>query len=1053
MSHSAEQSQSLSPIKRALMALEDMQAKLDAIEYAKREPIAIIGIGCRFPGGAAGPVAFWQLLRNGVDAITEVPKHRWDIESYYDPNPDAPGKMYIREGGFLGPVDDFNPQFFGISAREAKSLDPQQRLLLEVAWEAIENANKDPQQLFNSSTGVFIGISSNDYQRMIWETGDPTQVDAFCATGNALSIAAGRLSYTLGLKGPSLAVDTACASSLVALHLACQSLRSSECDMALVGGVNLLLAPESTVAFARTRVLDPDGRCKTFDATSNGYVRGEGCGVLLLKRLRDAQADSDNILAVIRGSAVNHNGRSSSLVAPNGPSQQALIRKALSNAGVDPLHVNYVEVQGTGTAVGQPLEVEALMAVLGKNRPKDEPLILGSVKTNIGHTEAASGTASLIKVILSLQHGEIPPHLHFHQPNPHINWEQLPIKVPTECTPWTRGEKQRIASVHGFGFNGTNAHIILEEAPPRESRESKGRGGAGGEEVFSSPAAPAAPALERVLHLLALSAKSSESLMQLTQKYEKHLAANPDLSLANLCFTANTGRAKFQHRLCITASSLNELQDKLTAFNTPKEVPGLLNGKAATDPIVAFLFPGESGEYTQIGHQLYKTQPTFRNALEQCEEILRPQLNKPLLEILYPDISVPPRSSTDNISVHPRLSAVQNINQTTHTQLALFTLEYALFQLWKSWGVEPAIVIGSGIGEYVAGIAAGIFNLEDGLKLVIQLGRSTQDKELEQIAKEITYTQPQIPIVSTITGTIATAEIATPAYWSRQPQDPVKFVASIETLHQQGCDTFIEVSPKPVLIEKGRQSLPQAEGVWLATLNPEREDWQQLLESLATLYVHGVKIDWFGFDRDYSRSYVQLPTYPWQKERYWIETSENNAHKFQHAQTNHHQTQILNLLHQGDTDKLVHQLQAAGKLSTQELQSLPKILELLINQHQQQLQEKSIVDVQTSDTKVLEQPPSARLNTEPLTAEDIKAWLVRQIAKELGVKPEEIDTRAAFDSYGLDSMLAISIASAGQNFLGFEVSPLLLLHYPTIDSLSEHLAKEFEASGSEIFEI
>jgi acyl transferase domain-containing protein len=400
---------SLSPIKRALQALENMQAKLDALEYARKEPIAIIGMGCRFPGGADNPEAFWNLCKDGVDAIAPIPADRWNIEKYYDPNPDAPGKTYAREGGFLDRVDSFNPQFFGISAREAISMDPQQRLLLEVGWEAIENAAYAPEQLQNSPTGVFIGIYFHDYNRLMWEAGEAAPIDAFCATGNANSIAAGRLSYTLGLKGPSLAIDTACSSSLVSVHLACQSLRLGECNMALAGGVSLLLAPDSTIALSKAKMLDPDDRCKTFDAEAKGFVKGEGCGIIVLKRLSDALADNDNILGVIRGSAVNHNGRSSSLIAPNGLSQQAVIRGALENGGIDPTSVNYVEVQGTSTALGEPIEVEALAAIYSKNRPSDQPLIISSVKTNIGHLEAASGIASLIKVVLALQHGEVPP--------------------------------------------------------------------------------------------------------------------------------------------------------------------------------------------------------------------------------------------------------------------------------------------------------------------------------------------------------------------------------------------------------------------------------------------------------------------------------------------------------------------------------------------------------------------------------------------------------------------------------------------------------------------
>lgn len=1014
MSLSVEQPQSLSPIKRALLALEDMQAKVDALEYAKREPIAIIGMGCRFPGGASSPLAFWELLRDGVDAIAEVPKDRWDVESYYDPDPDAPGKMYTREGGFLDRVDNFNPQFFGISVREAKSLDPQQRLLLEVAWEALENANKAPDQLFNSLTGVFIGICSNEYNKMIWDVGGPTQVDAFCATGNALSVAAGRLSYTLGFKGPSLAVDTACSSSLVAVHLACQNLRQQECNLALAGGVHLLLAPESSVAFARTRMVDPDGRCKTFDATANGYVRGEGCGVLVLKRLSDALADGDNIQAVIRGSAVNHNGRSSSLVAPNGPSEQTLIRKALENAGVEPSKVGYVEVQGTGTSLGQPIEVEALAAVFGKNRPQDQPLMIGSVKTNIGHTEAASGVASIIKVILALQHKEIPPHLHFKQPNPHINWDELPVKVPTERIPWSAGERRLLAGVSAFGFSGTNAHIILEEAPVSELEQV---------------------ATERPLHLLTLSAKTDDSLVRLAEQYQKYLAANPDLPLVDICFSANTGRSHFQHRLSVAASSSIELSDQLAAFSAGQEAFGLLKGKATTNPNVAFLFTGQGSDYTGMGHQLYETQPTFRKILDRCGEILRPYLDKPLLEVLYPQVGT---SSP--------------LNQTTYSLPALFALEYALFQLWKSWGVEPAMVMGDGVGEYVAACVAGVFNLEDGLKLVAKLGHLMQlpqqgeqafDSPSVELAKEVAYSQPQIPLISNITGELATTEVATPSYWCC-PRQPVKFAASMETLHRQGCEVFLELGPKPVLLEMGRQCLSEVKGVWLPSLNPVQEDWRQILESFAALYVHGVKVDWSGFDRDYSRRHVQLPNYPWQRDRYWVETNVNGSRELSE---DNYQSPIVNLVNQTDTNKLAQHLEAAGKLSKDELKLLPRVLELLV-QHQQQLTEASKMLVQSEPQKQFEQA-----SVQEMTAEDIQAWLIRQIAKELGVKPDDIDIRAPFDSYGLDSMLAISIASAGQQFLGLEVSPILLLHYPTIELLSQHLAKEFEASGSEIFEI
>ncbi|MEH2052918.1 type I polyketide synthase [Nostoc sp.] len=768
---SSEQANSLSPIKRALMALEKMQAQLDAVEYAKKEPIAIVGMGCRFPGGADNPEAFWQLLRDGVDAIIDIPGERWDTAAYYDPNPDTPGKIYTRKGGCLSDrLDSFDPQFFGISATEAKSLDPQQRLLLEVAWEALENANQSPEKLFNSLTGVFLGICSNDYNNMIWQSGGATQVDAFCATGNALSVAAGRLSYFLGLKGPSLAVDTACSSSLVALHLACQHLRNQECHLALVGGVHLLLSPETSVAFARTKMLDADGYCKTFDADANGYVRGEGCGVIVLKRLSDAVADKDKILAVIRGSAVNHNGRSSSLIAPNGPSQQALIRQALENASVEPAAVSYIEVQGTSTSLGQPIEVEALAAVYGKNRPLDNPLLIGSVKTNIGHLEAASGIASLMKIVLAMQHGEIPPHLHLHQPNPYIDWEKLPVKVPTQNIPWDKGDRQRLAGVSAFSFSGTNAHIVLEEYTNAENPQG----------------------LSRPLHILALSAKTQESLVQLTAAYENYLVGNSELNLADICFTANTRRSHFPYRLAVTAASTLELAGKLGAFRDGKPVEGLSQAKATTN------FP---------------------------EEL-------------------------------------------------------------------------------------------------------------------------QIP-----------------------------------------------------------------------NLNSESINWQSILENVAQSYVKGVTIDWAALYPDDLCDRLQLPNYPWQRQRYWVESGKQiNA-----------DLSIIDSIKQGN----IQQLPAAENLSADEWELLSQLL-----------------------TKLTDPSPSIQqLQRQSLTVTDIQNWLVSQIAKEMGVKPDDIEIQAPFDSYGLDSMLAISIANAGQKYLGIQLSPLMLVHYPTIAVLSQHLATELAASETEAFEI
>ncbi|NEO76850.1 type I polyketide synthase [Moorena sp. SIO4G3] len=915
-------------MKMASDKIAKLEAELDALKSKdKSEPIAIIGMGCRFPGGASTPEAFWDILQNGVDAITEVPQDRWHLDDYYDPDPDSPGKIYTRYGGFLNKLQEFDNNFFGISPKEAIHLDPQQRLLLEVSWEALENSGKNPQQLQGSPTGVFIGICGNDYTQRIFSQG-PEQFDAYVATGNAHSTASGRISYILGLIGPNLAVDTACSSSLVSIHLACSSLRNQECNLALAGGVNLLLSQEFSINFSKARMLSFDGRCKTFDISADGFVRGEGCGIVVLKRLSDAVADQDNILAVIRGSAINQDGDTSGLTVPNGPSQQSVIGQALANGEVDPTSVSYLEAHGTGTALGDPIEVEAIGTVFGKTHSVEQPLIIGSVKTNIGHTEGAAGIAGLLKLVLQLQHQQIAPSLHFNQPNPYINWSQLPVKVSTQLTPWQTNGKSRIAGVSSFGFSGTNAHIVLEEAPA-EVRSQKS-------EVGSEDIA------ERPIHILTLSAKTEKALEDLVSIYQKHLETYPDLAVADVCYTANTGRKHFKNRLAVIASDQKELAEKLLEQKTGKEVVGLSCGEfdsGSASSKLAFLFTGQGSQYVDMGKQLYETQPTFRQALERCDQILQPYLEYPLLEVIFPkDV----QKSTSNL-----------LDQTGYTQPALFAIEYALFKLWESWGIKPTVVMGHSVGEYVAATVAGVFSLEDGLKLIAMRGRLMQQlpsggemvsvmasesqvteaigeyssqvtiaaingpesivisgeseaiaticskleamgvktkhlqvshafhsplmepmlAEFEAVAQEVTYSQPRIPLISNVTGQKVSSEITTAKYWVNHVRQPVKFAQSMKTLDDEGYKVFLEVGPKPILLGMGRQCLPENVGVWLPSLRPGVEEWQQMLSSLGQLYVKGSQVDWSGFDRDYTNQKVILPTYPFQRERYWIETA------------------------------------------------------------------------------------------------------------------------------------------------------------------------------------
>jgi acyl transferase domain-containing protein len=547
-------------MQKASAQIVQLRTELGAVQAAQREPIAIIGIGCRFPGPVGAPAdtpaKFWALLRAGICTVTEVPTQRWSLADYYDPDPAVANKMHVPYGSFLETIDRFDAGFFGIAPREALSMDPQQRLLLETSWEALEDAGIAPPTLFNSPTGVFVGLCGHDYETLLARHAPQLQNEIYAVTGNAGNIAAGRLAYTLGLTGPCLSIDTACSSSLVAVHQACVSLRNRECTLALAAGSNVIVQPDLSITFSKSNMLAPDGRCKTFDAAADGYVRGEGCGVVVLKRLTDALADGDRIWAVIRGSAINHDGRSSGLTAPSGPAQQAVIRQAWQNGQVDPDQIGYIEAHGTGTLLGDPIEIGALQAIFG---PRQEPLWVGSLKTNIGHTEGAAGIAGLIKVALALHSGEIPPHLHFQTPNPYIDWTAAALQVPTSPLPWP--VDQPLAGVSSFGLSGTNAHVVVAAADKKteERRQKTGdtrhetrdtRQEIGGERV-------------RAYHLLTLSAKSEQALGALVGRYGAFLRATPEVDLGDLCYTAQMGRAHFAHRLACVGQSVETLAAQL----------------------------------------------------------------------------------------------------------------------------------------------------------------------------------------------------------------------------------------------------------------------------------------------------------------------------------------------------------------------------------------------------------------------------------------------------------------------------------------------------------
>jgi acyl transferase domain-containing protein len=672
-------------LQQALDTIDELETKLEAADRARAEPIAIIGIGCRFPGGADTPEAFWNLLERGENAVVEVPADRWDLAHFYSADPEAAGKMYARHGGFLDRVDEFEPRFFGISPREARTLDPQQRLVLEVAWEALEHAGQAPTALRDSSTGVFVGIGGSDFMHLELEQGDLRDVDAYIGSGGGLCFASGRLSYVLGLRGPSLAVDTACSSSLVAVHLACQSLRQGECDLALAGGVHVMLSPFVSVYLSRTRALAPDGRSKAFDAAADGFVRGEGCGMIALKRLSDAIAAGDSIIATINGSAVNQDGASSGLTVPNGPAQAAVVRSALQQARLQPSAIGYVEAHGTGTPLGDPIEMNALCGVLGEGRAPGTDLIVGSVKGNIGHLEAAAGIAGVIKAALAVQQGRVPPHLHFTRWNPEIDFQGINVVLPRAPRHWDAAPHARYAGVSSFGFSGTNAHVIIGEAPTLEP-----------------DTAPARPQ-----HAMRVTARTPAALAELGGRLASRTASSPPLDMHDAAYTMNTGRAHFAHRAVVLGDSAATMREGLEALASAAEHPRVITGKAEqAEPAIAFLFPGQGGQYAGMGRSLYDSQPVFRDAIDQCDSILRDELETPLLRVLYPPAG-----------------AATPIDETRYAQPLMFAFEYALARVWMSWGIRPAVMLGHSLGEYAAACIAGLLPLGPALKLVAERGR------------------------------------------------------------------------------------------------------------------------------------------------------------------------------------------------------------------------------------------------------------------------------------------------------------------------------------------
>ncbi len=921
-------------MRRALEELRELRNKLADYQKAEHEPIAVIALGCRFPGGCHSPERLWRFLYEGKNSRTEVPSERWSLAKYFDDNLANPGKINSRYGSFLDDIAKFDADFFAITAREAEQMDPQQRLLLEISWQTFERAGIHPKQLRDSRTGVFIGCMTQEYSELIK---DEREIDIHTGTGNAPSLLAGRLAYYYGLQGPTLVVDTACSSSLLAVHLAVKSLRSKETDMALVGGVNLQLSARAGITETQAMMLAQDGLCKTFDEKADGIGRGDGVGMVVLKRLTDALHDGDPVCAVIKGSATNHDGRSSGLTVPSEKAQELVLKAALADALLSPSQVGYVEAHGTGTALGDPIEVGALSSVLG-DRSDDKPLYVGSLKTNFGHMEGAAGIAGFIKSVLMLQNKMLPPHLNFTTPSSHILWQKIPVKVVRNLTPWSVEEGQkRVAGVSAFGLSGTNVHVLLEQAPEPEVETQN---------TVPDYCLP-----------LKLSANSSASLTALAAAYQGWFKEHDD-SLESVCYQAAVSRSDLGKRAIIIETKKQQFEHALSALSQEQSFKGLyVSGQNQYKPKLAILFPGQGSQYPGMTRDLYQRWPVFKQVIDQCNEYLHDQLDISLYTLLFE-------------------STQQQLQQTCYAQPAIFAVDYALYRLWQSWGVEPEAVIGHSLGEYVGACVAGILSLEDALYLVVArakimqqapqqggmlsiatdyqrltelvtddllneldiaainsqqhcvisghnivLDRLKQDLDrhgihsillpvshafhsrmmdsvlpaLQQKLEKISFNKPVMTLISNVSGQVANEEMSTPAYWLQQCRQPVLFSESIQTLKQNNYTAFLECGAKPVLSPMLMAHAIPSDQIF-ASVRPNQAN--SILHCVAQMYVSGFNLDWQQvFITAPKGKRPVLPVYPFLGKRYWLPERALKPHPIEKAQVDIGQELIHPLLH------------------------------------------------------------------------------------------------------------------------------------------------------------
>ncbi|MFF4761629.1 type I polyketide synthase [Streptomyces sp. NPDC001292] len=1014
------------------------------------DAIAMVGAGCRFPRGAHGLPEFWRLLREGTDAIEEVPSQRWDVDRYYDSDPHKRGTMYSRWGSFLEGVDQFDPAFFGIAPREAHEMDPQQRLLLEVAWEALEDAGQVPTALAGTRTGVFTGVIGMDYALLHARQAGLAGIGAWYASGREFSFGPGRLSHVLGLHGPSMSLNTACSSSLVAVHLACQSLRTGECDLALAGGVNLILSPELSIFLCKIRAMSRDGRCKPFDASADGIVRGEGCAMVVLKRLPDALADGDDILAVIRGSAVNHDGASAGLTVPSGEAQQRLLRDALAMAGVAPADIDYVEAHGTGTPLGDPIELGALRNVLGSDRPGEHPLFVGSLKSNFGHMDSAAGVAGLLKAALVLRHGQVPATLHVRERNPRIRWD-WPVDVPTELTPLpqTAGARLRLAGVSAFGLSGTNAHVIIEAAPSRDD-------------------APVAESEGPVL--LPLSARTDAALTELVRGYRNRLTGAADVPFPrDLAHTAGVRRAHHnEHRLAVTGRGTDEIAARLGAFLDGRPSPGLAtgSGEEEEEPRVVFAFSGQGSQWPAMAHDLFgragaDDRSAFRDTFDNCDALVR---------------------ELAGWSPKEEIEAAEGASRLARTEVAqpvIFAVQVALAALWRSWGIEPAAVVGHSMGEIAAAHVAGALTLEDAVRVAVHRGRllaesagrgrmaavelspsdvqralepyagllwpaavnssrstvvSGDGEALERLTADLTERgtgcrplpgdypfhspymaphqdrlaelldglrpgAPTVPVVTTTPAGAGGERLFDVAHWVRNIREPVDFAGAMDVLLAQGHKTFLEIGPHPVLALPITHAFDDngTEGTLVVpSLRRDVDATETLLASLGALYAAGATVRWEAVPPLGGRP-AKLPHYPWQRRRYWIKQEP-------------HRTE----------ERADEQPTPGRRPSTRGPAAEP--------------------------SPAPERPPAEPRHPAPAAGtaesardrEQLEEIVARSAAQVLGLEPASIRRRQGFADMGMDSLTSLEL----RNLLQPQVGPLpttVAFDHPTVDRLTTYL--------------